>query len=173
MSTHEGNEAKILDARLLASVSRDAASSPRRRRNHNFHRHEEAVQRLLNALQPGTYIPPHKHEGVERFEMFVILQGAVGCLFFDDAGDVVRALRIDSQGPVRGIEIPGETWHTLVALEPDSVVLEIKEGPYDPTRAKSAIPGFPDELALLEGREGTRALVDALLADWVKRIPPR
>lgn len=172
MNTNEAPAHEIIDARLLASVSRDAASSLRRRRTHNFHQHEEPVQRLLNALQPGTYIPPHKHEGVERFEMYVILQGAVGCLFFDDSGEVVRTLRIDSRGPVRGIEVPGETWHTLVALEPDSVVLEIKEGPYDPTRAKPAIPGFPDELALLEGHAGTRALVEALLDDWARRIPP-
>lgn len=145
--------AKLLSPGLFADVCREAKASPRKRRNHNLHAHEEPVQRLLNALQPGTYIPPHKHEGAERFELFVVLQGEVGCLLFDEAGDVTRSVLLGAKGDALGIEIPGETYHTLVCLAPDTVILEIKEGPYAPQTAKVALPGFPDELEVLQGGE--------------------
>ncbi|MCA2960299.1 MAG: WbuC family cupin fold metalloprotein [Silvanigrellales bacterium] len=155
--------AKLLSPKLFAEVCREAQASPRKRRNHNFHRHEEAVQRLLNALQPGTYIPPHKHEGSDKFEMFVVLQGEVGCFLFDETGGITKSARLGTNGEAMGIEIPGETYHTLVCLAPDTVILEIKEGPYTPQTAKVALPGFPDELDVLQGGEAAKKAHEHLL----------
>lgn len=144
---------KLLSAELFAEVCREAQTSPRKRRNHNFHKHEEPVQRLLNALQPGTYIPPHKHHGAEAFELFVVLQGEVACLLFDDSGRITKSTLLGSQGHAKGIEIPGDTYHTLVCLAPDTVILEVKQGPYAPDTAKALLAGFPEELEVLQGGE--------------------
>ena len=159
---------KRVDDALLAAVAREARVSPRLRRNHNFHSHEEPVQRLLNALQPGTYVRPHRHRGEGSFEFFCVLQGAVGCLTFDDTGVVLEACRLDARGGAhpRGIEISGDIWHALVCLAPDTVILEIKEGPYDATNGKEWLAGYPDEFAALQGATAVRAQVDATIAQW-------
>jgi len=157
---------KILNDALLASVCAEASKSPRLRRNHNFHRHEEAVQRLLNAVQPGTYVQPHKHEGIAAFEMFVVLQGALGCVTFDETGRTTGAVKLSARGPARGLELPGETFHTIVCLEPDTVFLELKEGPYVAGAAKNWLPGYPDELSALQGDASAKKRVAELLAEW-------
>lgn len=148
--------ARMIDAKLLSETTREARQSPRGRRNHNFHRHEEPVQRLLNALEPGSYVRPHLHEGEGAFEMFVVLRGEVGCVLFDAAGGVAAACRLaaggGAGGDALGIEIPGGTHHTLVSLAPGTVVLEIKQGPYDASTAKQWLAGYPDELDVLRGR---------------------
>jgi cupin fold WbuC family metalloprotein len=143
---------RVIDAKLLANVTLGARQSPRGRRNHNFHRHEEPVQRLLNALEPGSYVRPHLHEGEGAFEMFVVLRGEVGCMLFDSSGGVTSACRLAAGGDSLGIEIPGGVYHSLVSLSPGTVVLEIKQGPYDPTTAKQWLAGYPDELDVLRGR---------------------
>lgn len=162
---------KHLSQGTLKRACADASASPRKRKNHNFHRHEEAVQRLLNAIQPDSYVRPHKHEGVEKFEFFVVLQGRAGIVIFEDSGDIKETHVLSVSGPLRGIEIPGETYHSLVGLLPDTVVLEIKEGPYDPVGSKSFLEGFPDELMVLQSPPNSheRLTTQSILEAWQKR----
>jgi cupin fold WbuC family metalloprotein len=137
-----------LDQRLLAAVSAQAQASGRRRINHNLHQHADPVQRFLNALQPGTYVRPHRHRREQPgagFECFVVLQGSIGLLVLDATGTVIHSQRLDAAGPVHGIELADNQFHTLVALSPDAVLLELKQGPYRPTEDKDFLAAFPAE----------------------------
>lgn len=148
---------KRLTTELLNTLAQQASSSPRRRQNYNFHDLSEKVQRLLNVLQPGTYVRPHRHlrpSGVNGFEFFLVLQGALGMLLLNEQGQILEQERILPQGPVWGIELPEGTYHTLVALAPNTVILELKEGPYDAQTDKEFLAQFP-----LEGTPQARELV--------------
>jgi len=138
----------MIDDALLDEVCAEAAASPRRRKNRNFHpRDDHPAHRLLNAMQPDSYIPPHRHLDPHKDETFVVLRGLLGLLVFDDAGNVVRCLKVGAGGTALGIDIPHGTWHTAVALEPDTVFLEAKAGPYLPFLAAEKAPWAPAENA--------------------------
>ena len=137
-----------IDQTLLDAVTAEARQAPRLRRNHNLHAEPDLVQRFLNALQPGTYVRPHRHcrpDPAAGFECFLVLQGAIGLLVLDEQGQVLAQERLDAAGPLRGIELPQGILHTLVALEPDTVMFEIKQGPYVPTADKDFLASFPLE----------------------------
>ncbi|MFM7269431.1 MAG: WbuC family cupin fold metalloprotein [Cyanobium sp.] len=139
---------KRLDQQLFTRIAGEARSLPRLRRNHNLHQPSDPVQRFLNAMQPGTYVRPHRHRRSRPgagFECFVVLQGAIGLLLLDDSGAVVQHECLSAAGPLRGIELAEGVLHTLVALEPDSLLLEIKEGPYEPAADKDFLAAFPEE----------------------------
>jgi cupin fold WbuC family metalloprotein len=134
----------ITDA-LLAALSRQAAASPRGRQNRNFHAMEEPAHRLLNALEPGTYVRPHRHLDVNKAETAIALTGSTGVIVFDDAGTILEKQRLSSAGPVRGVDTPAGTWHTFVALEPGCVFFEAKAGPYAPPSGDEIAPWSPAE----------------------------
>ncbi len=139
---------KRLDQALFDAVAAEARSSARLRRNHNLHAEPELVQRFLNVMQPGTYVRPHRHlrpSPGEGFECFLVLQGAMGVLLLDPGGAVIQQLHLDAIGPLRGVEIPEGVFHTLVALAPDTVMFEIKQGPYQPSSDKDFLGAFPAE----------------------------
>ncbi|MFM7652461.1 MAG: WbuC family cupin fold metalloprotein [Vulcanococcus sp.] len=137
-----------IDQVLFDAVAAEALASPRLRRHHNLHAEPDAVQRFLNVLQPGTYVRPHRHQREQPeagFECFVVLQGAIGLLLFDASGRVIGRERLQAVGPVHGVELRQGVWHSLVALEPHSVIFELKQGPYHPTADKDFLAGFPLE----------------------------
>lgn len=139
---------KRLNQELLDTTAQKALKSPRLRQNYDFHALPERVQRFINALQPGTYVRPHRHlrvPGVNGFEFFLVLQGALGMLILDEQGQVLHTEQISAQGPTRGIELAQGNYHTLVALEPNTVILELKEGPYEPATDKEFMQSFPQE----------------------------
>jgi cupin fold WbuC family metalloprotein len=122
---------EFIDSALLDRVSESARTSPRLRKNHNFHRNEADVSnRLLNAIEPGSYVVPHRHLDPNKDETFVVLRGRFGLVLFDESGDIVRKEVLDSAGPVLGVTIPHGTFHSIVSLAPDSVFFESKAGPY-------------------------------------------
>lgn len=137
-----------LDTPLFERVAARARQTPRLRLNHNFHAEADAVQRFLNALQPGTYVRPHRHRRSEPgagFECFLVLQGEVGLLVLDERGQVLQQERLSAAGPVRGLDLAEDQFHTLVALQPDTVIFELKQGPYVPASDKDFLAGFPLE----------------------------
>jgi cupin fold WbuC family metalloprotein len=141
-------EIQRIDQTLFDRVAAEARSLPRLRRNHNLHAEADPVQRFLNVMQPGTYVRPHRHQRERAgagFECFVVLQGAIGLLLLDQQGELQGQERLEARGPLRGIQLPEGIIHTLVALERDSVLLEIKEGPYRPAADKDFLPSFPAE----------------------------
>ncbi len=136
----------LIDDALLDELCAEAAASPRRRKNRNFHsRDDHPAHRLLNAMQPDSYIPPHRHLDPNKDETFVVLRGALGVALFDDAGEVVRTVKVGAGGTATGVDIAHGTWHTAVALEPDTVFLEAKAGPYVPFAAAEKAPWAPAE----------------------------
>jgi cupin fold WbuC family metalloprotein len=166
-----------LDQVLFDRVAAEARESPRLRRNHNLHAEPDLVQRFLNVLQPGTYVRPHRHRRAlpgAGFECFVVLQGAIGLLLLDEAGRVLRRERLDAAGPLRGIELAEGQIHTLVALSPDAVMFEIKQGPYEPTADKDFLAPFPAEgtAAAVAQERAWRALFDHPCSEAASSTPP-
>ena len=137
-----------IDQDLFDAVAAEARQAPRLRRNRNLHAEPDLVQRFLNVLQPGTYVRPHRHcrpDPGAGFECFLVLQGAIGLLLLDEQGRVLGQERLDAAGPLRGIELAQGIFHTLVALQPDTVMFELKQGPYLPASDKDFLAAFPAE----------------------------
>ncbi|MDD5427648.1 MAG: WbuC family cupin fold metalloprotein [Candidatus Omnitrophica bacterium] len=135
-----------LTEELIRTVSDKAKASPRKRTNYNFHKnYDDVVQRLLNAAEPGTYIQPHKHENPDKNEVFIILNGSVVVVEFDDNGNVIDHAVLDPAHGVRAVEIPPGKWHTFITLKPGSVLYEVKDGPYDEKADKHFAPWAPAE----------------------------
>ena len=137
---------QLIDRKLLDELSSEARSSPRQRKNRNFHASDAApANRLLNAVEPGSYIAPHRHIDSTKDETFVVLRGKFGLVLFDDAGTVVQAQLIEAGGEVCGVDIPHGAWHSLVSLQTGSVFFEAKAGPYTPFAAAEKAPWAPAE----------------------------
>ena len=137
-----------ISASLFDAVAAEARASKRLRKNHNFRQSSDLVQRFLNVLQPGTYVRPHRHlrePSGSGFECFLVLQGAIGLLLLNEQGAVLQQERLEAGGEVRGIQLAEGQFHTLVALAPDSVMFELKQGPYEPLADKDFLPQFPLE----------------------------
>ena len=131
-------------AELLDEVTVKAKQSPRLRMNHNFHPElSDPVQRLLNALEPGTYIRPHKH--FTREESFVILRGTALAVTFNDDGSIYKFSLLNREKGVLGVEFEENMFHMLISLESGTVVYEIKEGPFIPHSSESQADWAPEE----------------------------
>ena len=124
---------RLIDQRLLTQTAQLAREGARLRKNANFHPADDfPAHRLINAMQPGSYVRPHRHLDPSKDETIVVLQGRFGYLSFDDKGHIAEAIELAPGGPVLGIDIPHGTVHTILALEPDSVFFEAKAGPFVP-----------------------------------------
>ena len=119
---------KIINEELLNEVSQQAKESPRLRMNYNFHEDlGDKCQRLLNALEPGTFIPVHHHP--DKAETFVVLKGRVKVSTYNDAGEVLESYILSHEDGRYGVDIPENVWHGLECIEP-AVLLECKAGPF-------------------------------------------
>ena len=118
-----------INKELLDSVSEKAKVSPRLRMNYNFHQSlDEKCHRFLNAVEPGTEVPIHKHP--TKDETFVILRGRVKVTTHSDDGAVIDSVLLCPDNGQYGVNIPKGVWHTLESLESGSVIFECKEGPF-------------------------------------------
>jgi cupin fold WbuC family metalloprotein len=121
----------IIDENLLNKVSEQAKLSPRLRMNYNFHQSlEDKCHRFLNAVEPGTVIPIHRHP--TKDESFVVLRGKVRSTTYNDDGSVIESVVLSHEDGLYGVDIPKGVWHKLESLESGSVVFECKEGPFVP-----------------------------------------
>jgi cupin fold WbuC family metalloprotein len=141
---------RLIDDALLDEVCAEAAASPRRRKNRNFHsRDDQPAHRLLNAMQANSYIPPHRHLHPDKAETMVVLRGALAVLEFDDSGKVIATSRVGdgetAHSAAMGVDIPSGTWHTVIALVDGTVFLEAKAGPYLPLSDEEKAPWAPGE----------------------------
>lgn len=122
---------RIIDDRLLEEVSAKAKDSPRLRMNFNFHQSlDEKCHRFLNAVEPGTVVPIHRHP--TKDETFIVLKGRVKVSTFNDEGEVLESVVLCQEEGMYGVDIPKNVWHTLESLESGSVIFECKEGPFVP-----------------------------------------
>ena len=137
---------KRINGQQLAGLSEAGRGSPRGRAHFNLHSdYQQPVQRLLNAIEPLTYVQPHRHLDPGAFELFAAVRGRAGVLTFDADGAVIERVELAPAGEEPVVEIPVGVWHTLFSLQRDTVVLEIKAGPYDPSVAKDFAPWAPPE----------------------------
>lgn len=131
---------------LIQQGIRGSRESERRRIILPIHREQSAlVQRMINFLQPGTYIRPHKHPLPHATESLVLLKGAIRFFTFDEEGTIASD-QVVSADPFPGvIDIESNTWHSFKVLEPDTVLFECKKGPYDAETDKIFAPWSPEE----------------------------
>jgi len=135
-----------IDSSLLNQLNSKAEGSPRKRINYNFHKeNNDTLQRMLNAMEPETYIQPHKHENPDKREVFMVLKGSFIVVEFSEDGDIREYTVLDQDLGVYGAEIGPGIYHTFIALKKNSVAYEIKDGPYDVASDKNFAPWAPVE----------------------------
>ena len=114
----------------MNEVSKQAKQSPRLRMNYNFHKSlDDKCHRMLNAVEPGTEIPIHRHP--TKDETFVILKGKVKVSTYNNKGELQDFAILCHENCLYGVNIPKNVWHTLEVMEP-SMLFECKEGPFVP-----------------------------------------
>jgi cupin fold WbuC family metalloprotein len=122
-----------IDQTLLDQLSGQAGASARKRKNFNFHHQDgDDCHRLLNALEMGSYIQPHRHLDPRKDETLIVVRGRLGAILFDAEGRVTHTSVIEAGGETIGLNTPHGTYHSFVALVPGSVIFEAKAGPYQP-----------------------------------------
>ncbi|MHB9117225.1 MAG: WbuC family cupin fold metalloprotein [Burkholderiales bacterium] len=131
---------------LLDGVTEAAKAHARKRKNHNFHSSDEAVcHRLLNAIEPGSYVAPHCHLEASKDESIIALRGRLGVVIFGDDGRVAETAVLQPGGTVVAVNIPHGVFHTMVALESGTVFFESKAGPYRPLTPEEKAAWSPAE----------------------------
>ena len=128
---------EIIDKNLLDKVSSAAKESPRLRMNHNFLQSlDDLCHRMLNAVEPGTVVPIHRHP--EKDESFVILRGRVRVTTHNDDGSIIDDVVLCQEDGIYGVDIPKNVWHKLEAIE-SSVIFECKQGPFVPHEVEGVL----------------------------------
>jgi len=113
----------IIDKKLLDQVSTQAKASPRLRMNYNFHQSlEDKCHRMLNAVEPGTEVPIHRHP--TKDESFVVLRGKVKVTTYNDDGTMIESVVLCPEEGLYGGNIPKNVWHNVECLESGSVFFE-------------------------------------------------
>ena len=121
----------LIDKTLLDELSGRAKESPRLRMNHDLRDSQESgSQRMLNALEPGTELPVHRHRTTS--ETVVMLRGRAVQYLYDDNGNVTGSVLLEAGGATPAMQVGKGQWHRLESLESGTVIVEFKEGPYEP-----------------------------------------
>jgi cupin fold WbuC family metalloprotein len=121
----------IINNKILDELTAKANVNPRLRMAMDLRNSpEDSSQRMLNALEPGTVMPIHRHHGSS--ETVVILRGKVRWMFYDENGVETESVLLDADGDVRCINVERDRWHSLTCLESGTVLLECKDGAYRP-----------------------------------------
>lgn len=135
---------KVIDNKLFDSLTEEARINPRLRKNYNFHDSlDEPIHRLLNAVEPGTYVQPHRHSNPDKEEIFFVLRGKIVFFIFNDDGSIEKAIEMSPDSDVKGLEIRAGVWHSLVVVESGTILYEIKSGPYVRLSPENIAPWAP------------------------------
>ena len=122
---------KITQA-LLDDLTAQAKASPRLRMNLDLRNNEnDSSQRMLNAIEPGSLVPIHRHQ--KTSETVVCLRGRLVEEYYDELERIcTETIELSPDGPVVALSIPAGQWHTVRSLESGTVILEMKNGAYEP-----------------------------------------
>ena len=130
---------------LLDELTAKAKESPRLRMNLDLRNSDaDQSQRMLNAIEPGSPLPIHRHQNTS--ETVVCLRGRLVWEYYQEVqgsrfkvqgvqepkAELVETIELSPNGPVVALNVPAGQWHTVKALESGSVILEMKEGTYEP-----------------------------------------
>jgi len=150
---------RIIDQALLDRLSAEAREIPRLRKNFNLHPSDDfCCHRLLNAMEPGSYIRPHRHLDPLKDESIVMVRGRMGLISFDEKGEVIGSYILTAGGGNVAVDVPHGQFHTIISLENGSVFFESKAGPYLPLSEEekarwSPAEGSPETASYLERLE--------------------
>ena len=126
----------------MQQQSAAAAASPRLRAHRNLHPElTDPVQRLAIAMEPGTYVRPHRHP--HTFELLLPLSGRFLVLHFDDEGKVLRRAILGEESRV--LETEAGVWHAVLSLDPGGIIFEVKQGAYQPVSEQDSAAWAPAE----------------------------
>ena len=121
----------VIDKKILDELTRQAKENPRLRQAMDLRNSpEDGSQRMLNALEPGTVMPIHRHHGSS--ETVVILRGKIKWVFYDNEGKETESAILDANGEQRMLNVERDRWHSLVCMESGSILYESKDGAYHP-----------------------------------------
>ena len=136
---------KIINNKNLHDLTDTAKNVVRLRAHLNVHDSLDAsVQRLFIATEPDTYMRPHRHPQKHKWEFFILIEGEIDLLIFDDNGHLIQRTKMSETG-TRAVEIPPNTWHAYVCQKTSTLALEVKEGAYIPTPEEDFAPWSPAE----------------------------
>ena len=133
----------IIDNDFLDKLGEEAVASPRGRVHYDLRTQatepveaawRDTSQRMLNVLTPGTVIPVHRH--LDTTETVICIRGAVEEVFFDETGRETEHHILRYGSPCCTVQVPRGTYHTCRCLDPDSVIFEAKDRPYDPVNTE-------------------------------------
>lgn len=157
-------EMKLINTELLDCITEKAKESSRKRMNHNFHETlDDPINRLINVIEPDSYVPPHRHLNPDKPEIAIILRGKAASLTFDNNGNILECIILDPSTGNYGMEIEPGTWHSLLVLESGTAMYEVKPGPFAPLSPDNFAPWAPaasDEQAAKEYMEKIRTYVN-------------
>lgn len=139
---------KVVDNELMDRLSTEAKTAPRKRTHFNLHESlEDSIHRLCIAAEPGTYMRAHRHR--DKWELMIILRGAMTLLTFDDKGTVLARVELNAENGSKAYELPAGLWHAFNVSQSDTVMMEVKSGPYIPIPEEDSAKWAP-----AEGAEG-------------------
>ena len=127
-----------IDVTLLNELTAQAKASPRLRMNFDLRNSpNDQSQRMLNALEPGTVMPIHRHR--HRSETVVVLRGKVKWVYYNDQKEITDTFIVAPGSDLVGLSVPMGQWHSLECLETGTVILESKDGAFEPTRPEDVL----------------------------------
>lgn len=128
----------IISNQIIDNLIAEAKASPRLRKNYNLHvSTSDSVQRMFNAMEPGTIVPIHRHKSVN--ETMILLRGKMKVIEYDENYSPTSTILDINSGNI-GVHIKSCVWHTVEVLEEGTVVFEVKEGPYQPLSEDDILP---------------------------------
>ena len=128
---NQRNNGMVIDKTILDELIEKARANPRLRQSMDLRNStDDKSQRMLNALEPGTVMPIHRH--LASSETVIIIRGRIRWLFYDEQGRITESTELWSDGDVRMLNVEKGRWHSLECLESGSVLFESKDGPYHP-----------------------------------------
>jgi cupin fold WbuC family metalloprotein len=137
---------QVVTREVLDQLSGEARVSARLRKNYNLHSANEShCHRLFNAIEPASYIRPHRHLDSEKDETFILICGRLGVVLFSDSGEVTETVILSRREGILAADVPHGLFHTAVSLEPGTVFFEAKAGPYLPLGASEIAAWAPAE----------------------------
>lgn len=158
----QGSTVRISGSVISRAVEM-SRQSPRRRIILPFHAEDsDTLQRMLNAIQPGSYIQPHRHLTPPKAESLIVLRGSIGYVTFENDGTVQECFVLSAGSDTVGVDTKPGIYHTFFALEEDTVLFEVKPGPYVPQSDKAFASWAP--------REGSKEGADFL--ESLQRLLP-
>lgn len=121
----------IIDNVLLDQLSAQAKATPRLRQNYDLRNcKNDCSQRMLNAIEPGTVMPIHRHPNTST--TVIVIRGKMRQNFYDDNGILSESVILDAGGDIRAVQIEQDRWHSLESLQTGTVIFESKNGSWEP-----------------------------------------